>query len=51
MSKQDKPRCVDCGARDVPLDDEGLCRVCFVMQGLRATAAQLDKERDASKWN
>jgi hypothetical protein len=51
ITNQDKPRCVECGADDVSIDDEGLCNVCFVVRGLRAMAQQLDNEREIAKRN
>ncbi len=42
MSTHEQPRCVDCGARSVPLDNEQLCQACFVVRGLRAMAEQLE---------
>jgi hypothetical protein len=51
MTSQDKPRCIECGADDVSIDEDGLCSVCFVVRGLRAMAAQLDYEREIAKRN
>ncbi len=36
MSKHEGPRCSDCGARWVLLDDDGLCQDCVIALGLRA---------------
>src|SRR5215218_6065598 len=36
-----EPRCADCGARDVPIDTDGLCQACFTARGFRAMAEML----------
>lgn len=53
MSKQEAPRCSDCGARDVPLDDDGLCQPCFVIRQLHALAELLQQagiQEDPSRY-
>lgn len=46
MKKQEEPRCVDCGADDVTIDDDRLCQPCFTVRGFRTMAEMLSISKE-----
>ncbi len=46
MTNQDVPRCVDCGAQDVALDEDGVCNPCHIDRDLDKAREQLQQSED-----